>query len=148
MISSQNGTSKIVRQDWLLRQNRKTKAVPIQSRIVFVNRQTKVFKIFWVLRFLEKYSMKMTILQSIVILQTPLAANDTNQEFLAEIQVRLKKKWNCQTQGHLIPSTWGKSYANTESFIGPACKGLSGLHEESAKEEGKKNDKIEKIFFV
>ena len=103
MISSQNGTPKVVRQGWLLRQNRKTKALPIQSRIFFVNRQTKVFKIFWVLRFLEKYSMKKTILQSIVILQTPLAANDTNQEFLAEIQVRLKKKWNCQTQGHLIP---------------------------------------------
>ena len=35
MISSQNGTPKVVRQGWLLRQNRKTKALPIQSRIFF-----------------------------------------------------------------------------------------------------------------
>ena len=37
-----------------------------------------------------------------------------------------------------FPSTWGKSYANTESFIRPKCTGLSGLHEESAKKEGEK----------
>ena len=47
MISSQNGTPKIVRPDWLLRQNRKTKASSDpKSNFFFVNRQTKVFKIF------------------------------------------------------------------------------------------------------
>ena len=44
MISSQNGTPKIVRPDWLLRQNQSTSDP--KSNFFFVNRQTKVFKIF------------------------------------------------------------------------------------------------------
>ena len=90
----------------------------------------------------------MTILQSIVILQTPLAANDTNQEFLAEIQVRLKKKWNCQTQGHLIPQYMRQILREHRKLHTTEMQRTFRLTWGKCKGRRKKNDKIEKIFFV
>ena len=155
MISSQNATRKIVRQDRLFSSEPKNDNISDPKSNSYRESSNESVQNLFGVETSRVVLDDNDNLQSTVILQNPLVANDfdTNQEFPAEIKnfsgqteekVELSDSKTLDSPVHEAnPTRTPKASYDRSAKDFPAY-----MRKVQRKKEKKKNDKIEKIFFV
>ena len=155
MISSQNATRKIVRQDRLFSSEPKNDNISDPKSNSYRESSDESVQNLFGVGTSRVVLDENDNLQSTVILQNPLVANDfdTNQEFPAEIKnflgqteekVELSDSKTLDSPVHKVnPTRTQKASCDRSAKDFPAY-----MRKVQRKKEKKKNDKIEKIFFV
>ena len=155
MISSQNAIPKIVRQDRLFSSEPKNDNISDPKSNSYRESSDESVQNLFGVGTSRVVLDENDNLQSTVILQNPLVANDfdTNQEFPAEIKnfsgqteekVELSDSKTLDSPVHKVnPTRTQKASCDRSAKDFPAY-----MRKVQRKKEKKKNDKIEKIFFV